>query len=138
MDSPEQVGFDSDGLSVIVYNYGHAHIWSEEDIFTDKIELIISNWVTTIGGKDITPKGIGTVIWYWTVDEGQPHRKKFNNVLYFPYSPVNILSETSLVESIKYDEGTWVLTKINILFLFGILRTTKNIISHSENYLPEL
>ena len=35
-------------------------------MFTDKIEPIISNGVENIVGKDIIPKGIGTVSCYWT------------------------------------------------------------------------
>ena len=40
-----------------------AHLCSEEGIFTDNIEPIISNEVETIGGKYLIPKVIGTVIW---------------------------------------------------------------------------
>ena len=65
-------------------------------MFSDKIEPIISNGVANIGGKDIIPKWIGTVICYCTDDKGQLHTNKFNNVLYFLYSIVNILSATEL------------------------------------------
>ena len=37
--------------------------------------------------------------------------KILNNILYFTESPVNIPSETALTESMKDDDGTWVLTK---------------------------
>ena len=76
-----------------------------------KIETIISNEVATICGKYIIPKGINTVIWYCTDDEGKLRTNKLNNVLCFPNSPVKILSATSLAEYTKDDEGTWVLTK---------------------------
>ena len=66
----------------------------------------------TIGGKYLIPKWIGTVSWSWTDDEEQLHTEKFNNVLYFTDSLVKILSETAMAESMKYDEGTWVLTKM--------------------------
>ena len=52
---------------------------------------------------------VGTVFWSRTDDEGQLHTKRFNNALYFTDSPVNILSATELSESMKYDEGPWVL-----------------------------
>ena len=71
-------------------------------MFTDKIETIIYNVVATIGGKDIIPKGIGTVSWYWTDYEGKLHTKKLNNRIYFPDSPVNILSTTTMSEYMKY------------------------------------
>ena len=38
-------------------------------MFTDKIELIISNGVSTIVGKYLIPKCIGTVNWSWTDDD---------------------------------------------------------------------
>ena len=60
--------FDSYGLTFVVDKYLNAHICSEEYMFTYKIEPIISNGVSTIGGKYIIPKGIGKVIWYWTDD----------------------------------------------------------------------
>ena len=79
-------------------------------MFTDKIETIIYNGVATICGKDLIPKGVGTVSWSWTDDEGQLNSNKLNNVLYFPDSPVNILIATTLAESMKDDERTWALT----------------------------
>ena len=50
-------------------------------MFTDKIESIISNGVTPIGGNNLIKKCIGTVSWYYTDDEGKLHTKKLNNVL---------------------------------------------------------
>ena len=78
-------------------------------MFTENIYPIISNGVTTIGGKYIIPKGIGKVSWSWTDDEGQTRTKELNNLLYFLHSPVNILSVTTLAESMIYDELIWVL-----------------------------
>ena len=80
MESSEQVGFDSDGSTVIVDKYANSDIFSEEEMFYDKIEPIIYNGVANIGGKDIITKGIGTVIWYWNDDEGQPHKR--NGIMY--------------------------------------------------------
>ena len=57
-------------------------------MFTEKIEPIIYNGVETMGGNDIIKKGIGTVIWSWTDDEGHLHTNKLNNLLYYAYSPV--------------------------------------------------
>ena len=92
VESSEKFGFESDGSSVIVDNYANAHIYSEEYMFTKNIEIIISNGVENIGGKYLITKGIVTVIWYYTNYEGQLHTKKWNNVLYFTDSPVNIIS----------------------------------------------
>ena len=80
-------------------------------MFTDKIYPTIFNGVINIGGKYLTLKGIGTVIWFCTNDEEKLQTNEFNNALYFPESPVIILSATALSESMKDHDGTWVLTK---------------------------
>ena len=67
--------------------------------------------MATIIVKYLIPKGIVTVIWSWTDYEGKLQTNRFNNVLYFPDSLVSIISETALAESIKGDDGTWVLPK---------------------------
>ena len=54
----ETFGFVSSGSSVIVYNSENSHIWSEEDMFTDEIEPIISKWVETIGVNIWFQKGL--------------------------------------------------------------------------------
>ena len=57
----EQVGFDSDGSTFIADNSSNAQILSEEDMFIDEIDLIISNVLASIGGKYLIPKGIGNL-----------------------------------------------------------------------------
>ena len=90
-------------------------------MITDKIYPIIYNGVA---------KGIGTVSWSWTDDEGQMYIIKLNNLLYSIYSPVNIPIKVALAESMKNYEGTWVLSKKENSFLLGILGSKKNTISH--------
>ena len=104
-------------------------------MFTDKIDLIISNGVVTIGGNYPIPKDIGTVSWSWTDYEGQLHTNKPKNIFYFTDSPVNILSAAALAESMKYVEETWVLTKIKYSIFIWDIGKYKKTISHSENSL---
>ena len=92
---------------------------------TYNIDPIIYNGVATIGRKYIIPKVIGTVIWFFTDDEGQLHKKILNNVLYFTDSLVNIISANTMAESMRYHEGTWELAKRNIIYLHGILGSIK-------------
>ena len=75
-------------------------------MFTDQINTIISNGVENIGRKDIIQKGVSRVRWSWDDDEGQPHTNKFNNVLNFTESLVNILRAILFSGSTKYYEGT--------------------------------
>ena len=93
--------------------------------------------MATIGVKGLIPKGIRTVSWCWNDDEKQLHTNKLNCVPYFPCSPVNILSATSLDESIKDDEGTWVQKRKYSIFTWDFGKS-KNTISHSGNFLAEL
>ena len=109
---PEQVLFDSDGSSVIVDNYANDHICSYEDIFAENIEPIIYNGVATIGGKYIISKRLAQLPGTWDDDEGQLNTYKLNNIIYFPDSPFNKLSSTTMAEYTKGDEGTWVLIEI--------------------------
>ena len=66
-------------------------------MFIYKIDPITTNGVVTIGEKYLTPKSIGIVSWLWNKDEVQINTKKLNNLIYFPDSPVNIISVTSLI-----------------------------------------
>ena len=88
-----------------------------------------------MGRKDIIPKGIGTGIWSWTDDRVKLHTNKFNNLLHFTSSPIDILSKILLVEYMKGDEVTWVLTKSKFHILFGILEGQKYNSSLSQNGL---
>ena len=84
MDSSEQFVFDSDVSAAIVDNSANVNIFSEEDMYTEKIDPIIYNGVEAIGGKYLIPKGIGTVRWFWNDYEGKLHTSELNNVIYFP------------------------------------------------------
>ena len=67
--------------------------------------------VATIGGKQNTSAGIGTVCWKWKDDDGVFHTFEICNVLYFPESPANILSATNFADQLDDDQGTGIDTK---------------------------
>ena len=75
--------------------------------------------------KDIIPKEIGTFSWSCNDDEGQLHTNKLNTIIYFPDKPVNILSASTLSESMKDDEVTWVPTKRKYSILLRFWASTK-------------
>ena len=64
--------------------------------------------------------------------------KKLNNLIYFPYSSVKLLSATAFTEYIKDDEVTWVLTKMKYSIFTWYFGKYKNKITHSENNFPHL
>ena len=52
-------------------------------MFTDNIDTVISNGLETIEGEHLFHKGIGTVGWSSTDDEGQLNINQLNNMFYF-------------------------------------------------------
>ena len=102
MESSEKIGFDYDGSSLIFDNSENAHMCSEEEMFTDNIDLILSNGESTIVGNDFITKVVVVVSWSCTSDKRKIYTKIFNNVIYFTDSPVNIISVTALAESMNY------------------------------------
>ena len=96
-----------------------------------------SKVVATIGGQCNFPKGIGTVTWTWTDDEGTEHRFDVDGVHYFPRSPVNILGITAFAAQLNDEDATGIDTKwkkSRFYWKGGHSRT----INHPENNLPEL
>ena len=69
---------------------------------------------------------------FWTNDEVQLHTNKLNDALYFPDSPVSILSATELAESSKDYCGIFVLTKGKYSIFNWYFGGYKNTIVHSK------
>ena len=57
------VRFDVDSLTVICNNSANVHICINKKCFVGDIEMDASLQVATIGGKQNTSAGIGTVCW---------------------------------------------------------------------------
>ena len=55
--------------------------------------------------------GVGTGRWKWKDDGGKIHTFDVKDVLYFPASPVNILSVTKFAGQLGDDNGTGIDTK---------------------------
>ena len=69
--------------------------------------------VATIGGKLNQTDGIGTVKCTCKDDSGAVHTEQLENTLYFPKSPISIMSVTKLANQISDVEGTGIDTKMN-------------------------
>jgi hypothetical protein len=112
LNNQELFAFDSDGTTAITDNAANALIFNEKRIFIgDLIPIDSVIGVVTIGGTDHKPTAFGTARVSWKDDAGVTHRYDLNNALYFPNSPVNIISITSLADQLSNDEGTYVTTK---------------------------
>ena len=97
--------FDTDADFVVCDNSANTHIYNNKDMFVDFKETT-SGMVATIGGKLNRPAGIGTVEWKWNDDDGVTHTQQLENVLYFPQSPINIMSVTEFAKQLHDEEGT--------------------------------
>jgi hypothetical protein len=81
---------------------------------------------------------MGTVRWIWKDDDGKSHTIEVQDVLYFPESPVNILSVTSLANQFNDDEGTGIDTKRNKSLFYWDHNRHHRTINHPPSNLPEL
>ena len=94
--------------------------------------------VATIGGKLNQPDVIGTVKWTWKDDGGASHTKQLENTLYFPKSPINIMSVTELAKQFNDKEGTGIDTKMNHSLFYWKNNPFYRKIHHSSSNLPTL
>ena len=135
-DNPVQ--FDCDSNFAICDNAANTHICNDKRMFTELNPFTDKQHVVTIGGKQNLPSGIGTVKWTWTDDKGNPHTHFLPNVLYFPTSPVNILSVEELANYFDDDDGTGIDSKRKVSRLYWDHNKYERTFQHSASNLPEL
>ena len=102
-----RVDFDPTIKTAVVDNAANAHIWCLKDDFVpESIRPIPKQdaYVTTIGGSNHTPVAIGDVKTAWCDDSGRKHMHILKDALYFPQSPINIISVTALAEQYGDEE----------------------------------
>ena len=103
--------FDTDANFVVCDNSANIHICNDKSMYTEFTETR-KGFVATIGGKLNRPAGIGTVKWKWKDDDGIEHKNHLKKVLYFPHSPINIMSVTEFARQLDDEEGTGIDTKM--------------------------
>ncbi len=129
--------FDTDATFVVCDNSANTHICNDKSMFITFKETT-SGMVATIGGKMNKPAGIGTVEWKWKDDEGIIHTERLEDVLYFPSSPINIMSVTAFAEQLEDEEGTGIDTKMKYSRFYWKGNKYSRKIYHSASNLPEL
>jgi len=107
--------YDSDAIQCILDNSANAHIWA---ILADFVAGTLRRFrpsaecgVLTIGGSNQFPHSIGDIKVYWLDSVGATVNYILKDALYFPDSPVNIISVTAFTDQLEDDEGTWIMTK---------------------------
>ena len=88
------MSFDTDSRTVVCDNSANVHICKDKTMYVSDITPVTMHEVATIGGRGHAPAGVGTVRWNWIDGSGVKHTYLVENVLYFPQSPINILSVT--------------------------------------------
>ena len=129
--------FDTDANFVVCDNSANTHICKDREMFVTFKETT-SGMVATIGGKLNQPSGIGTVEWTWKDDNGVSHTNRLEKVLYFPQSPINIMSVTEFARQLGDEEGTGIDTKMKYSRFYWNNNKHSRQIYHSASNLPEL
>ena len=96
---------ETDSSNIIFDNSDNVHICRSKSMFIGPMCRTDQHYVATIGGSNNSASGMGTVLWRWKDDLRKIHTIDIENVLYFPQSPVNILSITGLADQFKYNNG---------------------------------
>eukprot|EP00957_Ditylum_brightwellii_P043348 3285895-Ditylum_brightwellii.AAC.1 len=131
--------FDSDDTTTVTDNSANAHILNAKRIFVGDLVPINSDiGVATIGSTDHKPTTIGTAWVSWKDDAGITHHYGLNKALYFPNSPVNIISVTSLEVQLNDDERTYFTTKRKCSTFYWNEEKGKLTIHHSLHCLSEI
>jgi len=134
----ETVSFDTDSSHIICDNSANVHICNDKSLFIGDIRKTDRHYVATIAGQKSAASAMGTVRWKWKDDDGKTHSYDVHDVLYFPTSPVNILSVTGFADQLKDDDGTGIDTKRSTSRFYWQNDRFQRTIAHSASNLPEL
>eukprot|EP00957_Ditylum_brightwellii_P124663 9501047-Ditylum_brightwellii.AAC.1 len=94
--------------------------------------------VIKIGGTNHCPEGIRIVKAKWEDDNDIIHTYYLKKALYFPSSPVNIISVTSLAEQLEDDKGMFVTMKRKYLMFTWENEKGTPTIPYYQHSLPEI
>ena len=86
--------YDTDSTTMVCNNSTNVQIYNKQNMFVGEIIKCTNQGVATVGGKGHHPSGIGTVRWIWCDNSGKSHEYLVKDALFFPQSPINILSVT--------------------------------------------
>jgi hypothetical protein len=108
------INWDSDSVSVVVDNSANTHIWNNlEDFREGSLRYFDDNedvGVLTIDENSSRPLGVGQVVVTIREDDGTMTDVVLHDCLYFPSSPVKIISVTALAKTLNDASGTWIKT----------------------------
>ncbi len=135
----ETLWWDSDSFTAVTDNCANTHVINDETYFipgTFKPLPTGHEGVMTIGGSDHIPQGTGDVRVYWKDDDGKEFEHILKNVLFFPHSPVNIISVSCFAQELNDEEGTWIQSKWKYSTFVWDRGKYKLTIQHNASNLP--
>ena len=141
LSSKPNLFFDLQSSTAIVDNSANTHIWSHKHDFVSGSLKPYTNEqdkVMTVGSESLSPAGIGKVQVQWLDDDKQQYSVVLNDVLFFPNSPVNVISCTSLANQLDDSDGTWIQTKRHHSIFEWDFGSRRRTIHHPASNLPEL
>ena len=133
----KRTSFDNDTIQFVLDSCANVHIINDPEIF-ESISSTTTTGVATIGGDPLTPKGQGDCNIYISNDRGEKIPVQLLNALYFPDSPVNIISIAQLADSFEDNYKTKVSTAryhTDFQWDFGKHHRT---IHHNFTRIPEI
>ena len=109
------VNWDSDSISAVLDNSANTHVWSRiEDFAEGSLKYFGDSddvGVMTIGDETSRPLGMGLVPIHLLDNSGNHCDLDLVEALFFPDSPVNIISVTKLASQFEDLDGTWIKTR---------------------------
>ena len=138
-DIPSVDNFDQSRLCV-VDNCANAHIWNTKDDFESGSLRPIGrlSQVATIGGSNFYPESVGRLPITWKDSDGNPYSIVLEDVLYFPRSPVNVVSITGLANQLDDDVGTYIKTSRKVSEFVWDREAGRVNLFHGSCQLPEM
>ena len=110
--SHKLISWDTDSVPAVVDNSANTHIWTRLDDFIPGSLRYFEDdddvGVITIGNESSRPVGIGRVPLQWKDNQGNDHDVILEEALYFPASPVNIISVSYMAKQYDDPDGTWI------------------------------
>ena len=121
----------------VIDNAANVHIANERTMF-HTLRPCTKRCVATIGGTDLVPEGIGTVLVNIKDDEGISSILTLEDVLFFPASPFNLISIACLADQFKDDDNTFIRTaRFHSDFTWNFGKHSKTIY-HAQSRIPEV
>ena len=121
----------------VLDNAANVHIGNNINMF-QTLNPCTQRCIATIGGTAFQPEGIGTVLIRVKYNKEVLSNMLLEDVLYFPSSPVNLISITCLADQLKDNERTFIRTAryhSDFTWNFGAHTTT---IHHAQIRIPEM